>query len=160
MKTITKITITEDIALITLRNSPADMAYIAHVFKVIAEKDINVDMISQTAPLGGKTNLSFTARDENLGDILETFATLRAEYPEIKADIYGGNCKISLYGEAMQAVSGVAAEVFKTIADLNVDISIITTSEVDISILIPKADFHTVSEALEKSYGKEIFQIV
>jgi aspartokinase len=156
MDEITTITLTEDVALITLRNSPSDMKFISLVFDQIAQKGINVDMISQTAPIGGKTDLSFTVADDSLGEILGTFAQLRTEYPSIRSDISGSNCKISLYGEQMRYAPGVAAKVFETIADLSIDIIIITTSEIDISLLIPKADYQSVSHAFEKAFGMKI----
>lgn len=156
MDEIYKITVCEDVALITLRNSPADMEFIAHVFDVIAKKDINVDMISQTAPIGGKINLSFTIAEDDLGKILELFAALRAENSAIKYDVCGGNCKISLYGEPMRFTPGVAARVFDIIAETNIDVRIITTSEIDISILIPKAEFNIISDSFEKEFNVKI----
>lgn len=151
MNTVTKITTCEDVALITLRNSPADMQFIAKVFNLIADKGINVDMISQTAPLGGHINLSFSINGDDLGGVLKIFADLRNEIPELKSDISAGNCKISIYGELMSDLPGVAASTFDVIAALSADIRLITTSEVDISILVPKADFDTVYEALAKA---------
>lgn len=155
MNAITKITACEDVALITLRNSPADMKFIAKVFKMISERGINVDMISQTAPLGGRISLSFTVSGEDLGSVLELFAKLRNDNPELKSDISSGNCKISVYGAAMSNTPGVAAETFNIIANLGVDVRLITTSEVDISILVPKSDFETVYEAFTKAFNLE-----
>lgn len=156
MEAISKITLTENVALITLRNSPSDMKFISHVFSKIAQKGINVDMISQTAPLGNKTDLSFTVSDDSLGDILDIFAQLRVEYPSIKSDISGNNCKISLFGEQMMYMPGVAAKVFETIAEMSFDIIIITTSEIDISLLIPMAAYQSFSHAFETAFGMKI----
>lgn len=153
MDIVTNITVLEDVALITLRNSPADIRFIANVFKKIAELGINVDMISQTAPLGGRINLSFTVSGEDLGGILELFAVLRNDNPELKSDISSGNCKISIYGEEMRSKPGVAADAFEAIAKLGVDVRLITTSEVDISILVPKVDYETAYDALKKHFG-------
>jgi aspartate kinase len=156
MDALTKITLNEDVALVTLRNSPSDMKFFSRVFGEIARKGINVDMISQTAPLGGLTSLSFTVPDESLGDILEIFARFRAEYPGIKSDISGGNCKISFFGEQMRYMPGVAANVFEAIAGMKVDIIIITTSEIDISVLIPKSDYESFSNVFESLFGVKI----
>lgn len=153
MDTVNKITTCEDVVLITLRNSPADMKFIAKVFKMIAGKGINVDMISQTAPLGGRINLSFTVSGEDLGVVLELFAVLRNEIPDLKTDVSAGNCKISIYGEPMRDIPGVAASVFEVIADISADIRLITTSEVDISILIPKSDFENTYEKLTDAFN-------
>ncbi len=153
MNAITKITACEDVALITLRNTPADMKFIADVFKTIAGKGINVDMISQTAPLGGRINLSFSVCGEDLGGILELFAVLRNDNPELKSDISSGNCKISISGDAMRDMPGVAAGTFDIIAGLGVDVRLVTTSEIDISILISKADFDSVYDKLKKAFN-------
>ena len=152
MDSVKKISICEDVALVTLKNSPSEMKFISHVFETIAQKGINVDMISQTAPAGKKINISFTVSDDELGKMMELFAAIRSEYPDVKYDVSAGNCKISLYGESMRIMPGVAADVFDTIADLNVDIGIITTSEIDISILVSKANFDTALEAFQRKY--------
>jgi aspartokinase len=153
MNAITKISTSDDVALITLRNSPADMGFIAKVFKMISQHGINVDMISQTAPLGGRINLSFTVCGDDLGSLLELFAALRAENPELKSDISSGNSKISIYGESMREMPGVAAGTFEVIAGLGVDVRLITTSEIDISILVPKADFDAAYDGFVKAFN-------
>lgn len=152
MSTITKLTTCDDVALITLRNSPADMRFIAKVFKTISQRGINVDMISQTAPQGGRISLSFTVPGNEMGNVLELLAVLREDNPELKSDISTGNCKISIYGEAMREEPGVAANVFGIIAELSLDIRLITTSEIDISLLVPKSDFETAYEAFKTEY--------
>jgi len=153
MSAITKISTCDDVALITLRNSPSDMKFMSKVFKIISQRGINVDMISQTAPLGGRINLSFTVSGEDLGSVLELFAVLRSENPELKTDISSGNCKISIYGEAMRDMPGIAANTFDIIAGLGIDVRLITTSEIDISILVPKSDFDAVYDRFTKAFG-------
>ncbi len=153
MDVITTITATEDVALVTLRRSPADIRFIAHVFSEIAKRGVNVDMISQTTPVEDRINLSFTVPDSRLDAILDVCAALRKETPELKTDISSGNCKLSLSGDAMRSLPGVASKVFDTLADSGADIRIITTSEVDISILITKAEYETVRDRLESAYS-------
>lgn len=153
MEDITTITVTEDVTLVTLRSSPADIRFISHVFLEIAKKGVNVDMISQTTPVGSITSLSFTVSDEQIGEILEVCALLRRETPQIKTDIHSGNCKISFSGEVMRTKPGVAAHVFDALAEIGTDIRMITTSEVDISILIPQTEYPDVRERLEKLFA-------
>lgn len=153
MKGITTITVTEDVALVTLRGSPAEIHFISHVFSEIAKKGVNVDMISQTTPVGNQVSLSFTVSDEQIGIILELCGLLHTETPQVKTDISSGNCKISLSGEAMRTSPGVAACVFDTLADIGTDIRMITTSEVDISILIPQTEYADVRDTLEQVFA-------
>lgn len=156
MQAIVQSTAAEDIALVTLRGCPADIRFISHVFLEIAKRNVNVDMISQTAPVGGQIGLSFTVADESVGRVLEVCALLRTETPQLKTDISGGNCKLSLSGDAMRTQPGVAAHVFEAIAGAQVDVSMITTSEVDISLLIPQASYTAVREKLEKTFSVKI----
>ena len=109
-------------------------------------------MISQTAPLGGRISLSFTVGGEDVGGVLELLAKLREKNPELKSDISTGNCKISIYGESMRDIPGVAADTFNIIAELNVDIRLITTSEVDISLLVPKSEFDMAYDSFLKAF--------
>lgn len=153
MSAIEKITVSEDVALITFRNSPADMKFVAHVFDLIAKRGINVDMISQTAPISARMSLSFTILEDDLGRLMEIFSALRVEYPDLKYDVAGGNCKISLYGEPMRSIPGVAAEVFEAVAESGTDVRIISTSEIDISLLIPKAEYAAARETFGKKFG-------
>lgn len=153
MNAITKISTCEDVVLITLRNFPVDMQFISGIFSKIAQKGINVDMISQTAPIGGKIDLSFTIGEDDLGNMLDVMTTLRGQLPKLKSDICSGNCKISLYGDLMKEIPGVAANVFDVLAGAGADIRLITTSEVDISVLVPKSDFGNVIEILQKTYN-------
>lgn len=148
MRLMPIITVTEDITLITLQNCPADIRFIDSVFEQIAKNGINVDMISITPPQGSCTNLSFTVNDELLGEILEYTASLREQAREVKAIVSSGNCKISIRDEEMENEPGVAAAVFAAVAAVNADIRIITTSEIQISLLITKADANIAAKAI------------
>ncbi|MEG0545903.1 MAG: hypothetical protein RR552_01820 [Oscillospiraceae bacterium] len=138
---IKSITVTNDVTLISLEDSPADINLIADIFDMIAKAHIDVDMISQTPVHSNAQNLSFTVSDDDLGKILETSACLRKLNPDLKLSVSSGNCKISLFSEDMRGCPGIAVKVFKAASQVNADIRMITTSEVDISILVSKADF-------------------
>ena len=143
-----RITVTESVALITLHKSPADIHFISYVFSLISEAGINVDMISQTAQLGGEISISFTISDEDLAKVLNLSTKLRADHPNVKLVVSSGNAKISLYGEEMRDIPGIAARAFKLISTVNADVRLITTSEVDISILVTQSDLQTVLDVL------------
>jgi aspartate kinase len=157
-KAIKNITIIKDIALITLRNTPADMKFIIRVFDAIAKKDINVDMISQTAPSDGKVDISFTVPEEFLDETFDILTTLRKNNPEIKTDVIGANCKIMICGEPLRFTPGIAATVFALISGLNIDTRVITTSETEISLLVPKSQYNIAAEVFERELGLKIQQ--
>ena len=143
-----KVTSSLSITLVTLQNCPADLSFSADVFTRIAKLGANVDMISQ-APIHGSTvSISFTICDDDLGKILAFLSELR-ETHKVKPIISSGNCKINVYDENMKDTLGVAAKVFTAASAVHTDIRIITTSDVDISILVTEADFHDALKAIE-----------
>ena len=152
MKLIEKVSYIEDVTLISLHDSPADIKLIAGIFQKISDAGIDVDMISQAPPHGQNSSLSFTVKDEAFGRILEIAAELRTLNPELKISVSSGNCKISVYGNAMKGAPGVAEKVFSAGAKANVDIRMITTSEVDISLLVVKTDVENAIRAIESCF--------
>lgn len=143
MKTIQNISVVEDVTLVSLNDSPADMNTISKIF----------DMISQTPPHSNKPHLSFTVSGDDLGKILELSAKIRDLYPDVKLSVSNGNCKISVFGEAMKGQPGVAAKVFAAAAKANTDIIMITTSEVDISMLVPQSDLTATLESIKGAFN-------
>ena len=154
MKTIQNISVVEDVTIVSLNDSPADMNTISKIFDMISTNNIDVDMISQTPPHSNKPHLSFTVSGDDLGKILELSAKIRDLYPDVKLSVSNGNCKISVFGEAMKGQPGVAAKVFAAAAKANTDIIMITTSEVDISMLVPQSDLTATLESIKGAFNK------
>lgn len=152
MNIIKSISIVDDVTLISLQDSPADINLISKIFQMISDSGIDVDMISQTPPHRNRPDLSFTISDEDVGKILEISAKLRELNPDLKLTVKSGNCKISVFGEAMRGCPGVAVKVFKAFAQADTEISMITTSEVDISILIDKLDLDNALDNIKKAF--------
>jgi len=150
MSIIESINIVEDVTLVSLKESPADIELISKIFQMISDAGIDVDMISQTPHHSKMPDLSFTISDDDFAKILEIMAKLRELNPDLKLTIQNGNCKISVFGEAMKGTPGVAVKVFNALNKANADIIMITTSEVDISMLIPKHDLEAAVKALNE----------
>lgn len=127
--------------------------YHIKIFDMISTNNIDVDMISQTPPHSNKPHLSFTVSGDDLGKILELSAKIRDLYPDVKLSVSNGNCKISVFGEAMKGQPGVAAKVFAAAAKANTDIIMITTSEVDISMLVPQSDLTATLESIKGAFN-------
>jgi len=136
---ITNVEITQDVTLVTVNNVPNTAVALAGMFKVLADEQINIDMISQTAPYKEKVNISFTAVGES-DKLIRCLVSFKEMFGDISTDINAGNAKIILYGEGMRENFGVAAKVFELFAKEDVQIKLITTSEVEISCLIDRKD--------------------
>ena len=150
---ISNISVTEDVALLTLGHAPAKADFISRVFGRVSEQDINVDMISQTAVTGEYVTISFTVSDEHVTHVVALANAVKDKYPSVKTLVKNGNVKIALYGEDMPDHPGVAAKVFQVFNRIGVGILLITTSETDISILVDGSDYPAAYEALCQEFG-------
>lgn len=150
MSKSTVISTVDNITLVTLVGFPANVDSISHIFEAISKYDINIDMISMAPTHGAFTGLSFTISDNDLIDILAFTTQLKRE-TDVNVIVSSVNHKISIYDPAMKNTPGIAAQVFSAISGTNADIRLITTSEVEISLLVTEADFDTVLAAIQKA---------
>jgi aspartate kinase len=147
-----KITTENDITLITLQNCPPELSFVSDVFQKIGQFGVDVDMISLAPSQGSNTSISFTISDFDLDKIL-SFTSRLHDTINVKAIVSSGNCKISVYDPNMVNAPGIAAQVFAAAASANSDIRVITTSEVDISLLVTAADYPETMKALQDKFG-------
>ncbi|MCX7714126.1 MAG: ACT domain-containing protein [Clostridia bacterium] len=150
---ITKLEITDDITLFTVENIPNCVRTVAGFFTDIEREGISLDMISR-APSSRETgNISFTVSDGDFAKVAAIANKLKTQITDliIKADT--GNTKINLYGEPMSERPGVAAGVFRALSALEgLKIKMITTSEVDISILLSQEDADAAAVAIKREF--------
>ena len=152
MKLVDNIFITEDVTLFSLYDAPADISHMAEVFKLIADAGIDVDMISQFPLSGASSGFSFTVNDKDFVAVLAIASELRARSPKTKISVSSGNCKITVSGEALRGTPGVSARVFKAVSSVDADVRMVTTSEIEIAMLIVKSDVDDVIEAINKEF--------
>lgn len=148
MDFVTKLRVGEDIALVTFNKIENDFTKVANVFEEFSKKKIDIDMISQAAPQGDTVSISFTMNDSDIGKVFEIIKTL-----SVKPLVSTGNCKIQLYGEEMPGHSGIASRAFSAVAKAGCQVMMITTSEVDISLLVTKEHFTDAVNALESEFN-------
>lgn len=148
----TTINVLHGITLVTLQSSPTEVNFVSDVFDRIEKKNINIDMISMAPNSGAVTSLSFTIDDDDLVAMLGFTSELKKEM-DIKAIISSVNHKISICDTDMKNTPGFAARVFRAIRNSGADIRLITTSEVEISLLVNEAYFDGVLAALEKEFN-------
>lgn len=152
MKLVDNIFVTEDVTLFSLCDSPANISHMAEVFKMIADAGIDVDMISQFPLSGSSSGFSFTVSDKDFVPVLSIASELRSRSPKTKISVSSGNSKITVSGEAMRGTPGVSAGIFKAAANVDADVRMITTSEIEISMLVVNSDVDNVVEAIRKEF--------
>jgi len=154
MKFVDNIFVTDDVTLFSLCDAPADISQIAKVFKMIADAGIDVDMISQFPLSGSNSGFSFTVSDNDFVPVLTIASELRNSNPKTKISVSSGNSKITVSGEAMRGTPGISAKVFKAAASVGADVRMITTSEIEIAMLVVKSDVDEVIAAIEKEFAE------
>lgn len=139
-QSVTGLAIDNDELIITIRDIPFDLNITSQFFSQFANKSINIDMISQSAPINGLINISFTAPIQDLEDAMKILADFEEKYPGIGVVLNENVSKLSVVGVGMRSQSGVAAKFFQLLTDNDIQILMITTSEIRISCVIRSKD--------------------
>jgi aspartate kinase len=153
---ITGISYSKNDARITLVNMPDHPGLSATIFGALAQKEVNVDMIVQNISSSGKfIDITFTAGLDELERAKLAIESIKDEvkYSELRID--GNIAKISVIGVGMISHSGVAHTMFKTLAEKGINLLLISTSEIKISVLIEKEYGELAVRILHDAYGLE-----
>jgi aspartate kinase len=150
---VTGLAYSRDEARVTLVNVENRPGVSASIFGPLAERGINVDMIVQNVTEDGKsTDLTFTVSKGDLARAMEIVQG--ANMPKFESVHTDANvAKVSVIGVGMKSHAGVAADMFKTLADKNINIIVISTSEIKISVLISEEYIELALRALHTAYG-------
>lgn len=151
---VTGIAYSRDDARITLADVPNKPGVSASIFGPLSESNINVDMIVQNVTESGKaTDLTFTVPRGDLGRALEVLKASRGkiEYSNVHSD--NGVSKVSVIGVGMRSHAGVAQTMFQALAEKGINIIVISTSEIKISVLIEEAYTELAVRTLHTAYG-------
>ena len=126
------------------------------IFNALAEANVNVDMIIQNKAHNDKTNIDFTVPKTDLGDAKEVVAKFVGN-EEIEAESYNeAICKVSVVGVGMKSHSGVAAKAFSTMANENININMISTSEIKISMVVDEKYGELAVRSLHSAYELDV----
>ena len=151
-KIITGITSTHNDAKITLIGVKDRPGVAASIFKPLSKNSINVDMVVQNISANGKeTDLTFTIKSEDLNktkNIIKKNRNIRYR----KLFFEKGVSKISIIGVGMITTPGVTFKMFQALAKKSINIQVISTSEIKISVLIDKKNAKKALAALHKEF--------
>lgn len=151
---ITGIAYDKNEAKVTLTSVADKPGSVAAIFSPLAEANINVDMIVQNfARETGNTDVTFTVPRTDLPRALDVLEIAKSVigYKEISSDT--NICKLSVVGVGMKSHAGVAALMFRTLADRGINIFAITTSEIKVSVLIEEDYTELAVRVLHTAYG-------
>ena len=150
---VTAVTHDKDQARITLKKVPDQPGIAAKIFTPITEANIVVDTIIQNTRAGGKTDLTFTVPESDFPRAMEIEREVARQIGA--EEVFGGKdiAKVSVIGVGMRNHSGVASTMFNALAKENVNIIMISTSEIRISCVIEEKYTELAVQVLHSAFG-------
>ena len=129
----------------------------AAIFGRLSEANVNVDMIIQNIAEDGRTDMTFSCPTDQVARaekaLLDSKAGNHVDFVDLIADMNAA--KVSAVGIGMRSQSGVAAKMFKTLSDEGINIKVIATSEIKISVLIDRKYMELAVQSLHHAFGLE-----
>lgn len=141
-----------NVARIALFDVPDQPGVAMTIFKVLADSKINVDMVIQGGMRSNRNDIAFTIERDELDKALplvnEVVAKIGASGMSYGKDV----AKVSIVGAGMQSNPGVAAAMFEALADANINIHMISTSEIKVSCIIDESEVNKAIQALHAKF--------
>ncbi len=150
---VSAVALVKNEAIVTLRQLPDRPGVLSAVFAEMSQRKIPIDMVIQDVAAQGVAEVSFTVPQDDLADALTAAQTA---VDKLGAGVvrHGTNVsKVSVVGAGMRTHTGVAAQMFKSLADANVNITMITTSEIKISVLVNRDQSLAALNAVHQGFG-------
>lgn len=136
------------VAVVGLEDTPG-VAF--KLFNLLAKNDINIDMILQSVGRRGTKDITFTCSDENADRAEEIIKNNIGKYESI--DVNKNVAKVSIVGAGMQSNAGVAAKMFEALYDENINIRMISTSEIRVTVLIDEQYTERAMNAIHDKFA-------
>ena len=141
-------------AKVTIRDVPDNVGVAARVFSAMADDaHANIDMIIQNLSENGQTDISFTTPLADLARVRETGEKVVEELGAREMVVDESIAKLSVVGAGMRSNPGIAAKMFQTLADNDVNISMISTSAIRISVVIKADELERAVSCLHTAFG-------
>jgi len=150
---ISGIAFNRDEAKLTLKGVPDVPGVASRILVPISDANIEVDMIVQNVSEDGTTDFTFTVNRSDYQKALKILGNLSQELNAREATGTDDICKVSMVGVGMRSHAGVASKMFKVLADENINILAITTSEIKISVVIAEKYLELAVRALHTAFG-------
>ena len=153
---VSGITCSRDEARMTLVSVADRPGTASTVFGALSLAGVNVDMIVQNVSDAGRTDITFSLPTEQVARAQKALDQIRGtqlNFEDLRIDMDA--CKVSVVGIGMRSQSGVAARMFQVLAQENINIKVITTSEIKISVLIERKYMELALQSLHDSFELE-----
>jgi aspartate kinase len=147
------VALAKDEARITLENVPDQPGSSHALFSRLAASGIAVDMIVQNVGQGGRADISFTVPADDLAEALEVSTAVAKQLGASGVSHDAELAKVSVVGVGMERAEGVAGRMFTALSAAGINVRMITTSEIKISVLVDKSDAQAAVQAVHRAFG-------
>ncbi|MFV8830485.1 aspartate kinase [Alkalihalobacterium sp. APHAB7] len=144
-----------DVTKITVSGLPNLIETLSNVFSILSEHGINVDIIIQNQTAEEKTSISFSTSRSSLDEALAVLNNHKEELQFTELTHEGDLAKVSIIGSGMISNPGVAAQMFKILAENDILIKMVSTSEIKVSALVEEEIMVPAVEALHRAFQLE-----
>ena len=144
-----------NVARVSIVGLPDEPGIAFKVFSRVANAHINVDIILQSVGRDGTKDITFTVAAENAEAAVEALQEYCDKLGAKKLTYDTSVAKVSIVGAGMETHEGVAASMFEALADANINIQMISTSEIKVSVLIDEADADRAVAAVHRAYFED-----
>ncbi len=152
---ISGIAFSKDEAQLTIKGVPDQPGIASKILKSVSDKNIEIDMIVQNVGDDGTTDFTFTV---HRNDFQQTKKIIAKQAEQLKAEKYDTNeniVKVSMVGVGMRSHAGIAAKMFEVLAQEGINILMISTSEIKISVVVDEKYLELAVRALHKAFELE-----
>lgn len=150
---VSKVSIEPSLMMITVPDAAFEGNSLARYLQIFADTGVVVDMISQSAPRGTSITFSFTAASKDLPLVMKAVSAANLDKDAKAAPLISvGYSKLNLFGEEMVTSCGVAARALNALSMAGIEVLLITTSDLDISLLVRAENEDDAYEALQKAF--------
>jgi aspartate kinase len=140
-------------AKVTIMGVPDRPGISAALFEPLAEANVNVDMIVQNTSTDGRTDISFTMPKADMEVAEQIVARVAKEIGAAGVNHDNSISKVSIVGAGMRSTPGIAAKMFRVLADEGINIEMISTSTIRISIVCAASDLEKAARSLHTAFG-------
>jgi aspartate kinase len=150
---VSGIAFNRDEARVVVRGVPDTPGVAYKVIGPVSDANIEVDVIVQNVAADGTTDLTFTVHRNDISKAKTIAETVASDLNARDVAIDENICKVSLVGVGMRSHAGIASQMFKTLADVGINIELITTSEIKISVVIEEKFMELAVRSLHSAFG-------
>jgi len=150
---VTGVALVRQTARVTLSELPDRPGVMSRIFSQMAERKIAIDMVVQDVGSGGLAEVSFTIPEKDLAETLTAAGQAVEELGAGRVNHGTNVSKVSVVGAGMRTHTGVAAQMFRTLADAGINIGMVTTSDIKISVLVERTEGEAAVRTIHNGFS-------